>query len=316
MLNGGAVDGTNRFWDKSSQIVVSVNGKIAYLAEHSMCDGITTSKFVNTILDEMAHDSVGVPAEDPENIALAPPTEIRFQHLSTSILKSIDKAQLHFEEQMKDKESEVLLFHGFGSDEIKTKFKLSPDAFAQMAIQLAGRQVFQSFKATYESTQTRTFAHGRTEVTRVLTQESANFCEAMVNEQTTQDKQALQALLQLACKSHGEFVQQAVKGLGCDRHLLALKLVASPEEMLPLFSNDLYKKSGKWEISTSGLLGERIDGWSFGEVVPTGVGVAYSVMKNRLRFTVTSSTKGKEKLAGQFCAALEDSLVKMKQLYE
>jgi carnitine O-acetyltransferase len=99
----------------------------------------------------------------------SPPQEVLLT-LSPSAKKSIATAKRNFYSGMAEKESDVLLFEGFGSDAIKSRFKLSPDAVAQMAIQVAGRSVFGSYRATYESTQTRTFSEGRTEVTRVVSE--------------------------------------------------------------------------------------------------------------------------------------------------
>jgi carnitine O-acetyltransferase len=58
----------------------------------------------------------------------------------------------------------VLTFDGFGSDFIK-KSGNPPDAFVQVAMQLAAYRLFGETVGTYESTQVRPFRHGRTEVT-------------------------------------------------------------------------------------------------------------------------------------------------------
>ena len=58
----------------------------------------------------------------------------------------------------------VLAFDGFGSDFIK-KSGNPPDAFVQVAMQLATYRLFGEQVGTYESTQVRPFRHGRTEVT-------------------------------------------------------------------------------------------------------------------------------------------------------
>ena len=54
-------------------------------------------------------------------------------------------------------------YTGYGKGLIK-KFKMSPDAYAQMAIQLAYYRLKGTVRATYESAQTRKFLAGRTEV--------------------------------------------------------------------------------------------------------------------------------------------------------
>jgi hypothetical protein len=56
-----------------------------------------------------------------------------------------------------------------------------PDAFIQMALQLAWFKTRQEFTATYETVLTRMFKHGRTETLRTLTKESRAWVLAMSN---------------------------------------------------------------------------------------------------------------------------------------
>jgi len=58
-----------------------------------------------------------------------------------------------------------------------------------------------------------------------------------------------------------------------------------------------------------------MDGWAFGEVVPDGIGVGYSVQQNRLRYSVTSRHPN-EKWAARVCQGLEDSLSLMASLFD
>ena len=316
MLHGG--NGTNRFWDKSFQLAVTANGKLAYTGEHSMTDGTTTTRFVNFVLDRMFKDaeSQQAPAK-PQPVAKGPysqgataplpePEYLPFK-LSKESIADIKRAEATFTGMSASKEFEVCMFYGYGADKIKT-FGTSPDAFAQLAIQLAYRKTFGHCRATYESTQTRTYMHGRTEVTRSVSIESERFCDAVQN---ALPKEQIYKSLVEACKAHSEYTGKASKGLGCDRHLLALKFLIKQGEKVPsLYSDPGYTRSGHWAISTSGLVGELMDGWCFGEVVPDGIGVGYSVQKQRLRFTV-SSRHPKELWARRMCQALEESLVLM-----
>jgi len=60
-------------------------------------------------------------------------------------------------------------------------YKFSPDAFIQMAIQLAWYKTRGEFTATYETILTRMFKHGRTETLRTLTRESWQWVLSMVD---------------------------------------------------------------------------------------------------------------------------------------
>lgn len=319
MLHGGK--GTNRFWDKSFQLAVTSNGKLAYTGEHSLTDGMTTTRLVNYVLEKMFKDpessqyvdelkAKGVYAKN-STTPLLEPEFLSFEMKQASI-KAIKQAELTFTQMSASKDFEVLMFFGFGADRIKS-FGVSPDAFTQLAIQLAYRKVFGHCRGTYESTQTRTFMHGRTEVTRSVSVESEAFCDAV---QKSQSRKQLQAKLVEACTQHSNFSKLASKGMGCDRHLLALKLLIKEGETVPsLYSDPGYVRSGHWAISTSGLVGELMDGWCFGEVVPDGLGIGYSVQNKRLRFSVSSRHR-QEKWASRMCQALEESLVLMGELFE
>lgn len=59
--------------------------------------------------------------------------------------------------------------------------KVSPDAFIQMALQLAYWRDQGQFSATYETASTRMFAHGRTEVIRTFSTDSRAFVLGMAD---------------------------------------------------------------------------------------------------------------------------------------
>lgn len=62
------------------------------------------------------------------------------------------------------------------------KCRVSPDAFIQMALQLAYYRNAGRFSLTYEASMTRLFREGRTETVRPCTIESAEFVKAMLND--------------------------------------------------------------------------------------------------------------------------------------
>jgi len=68
-------------------------------------------------------------------------------------------------------------YAGYGKNLIK-KFKMSPDAYAQMAIQLAYYRLKGTVRATYESAQTRKFLAGRTEA-RGAAVEGGGWCTTL-----------------------------------------------------------------------------------------------------------------------------------------
>lgn len=63
--------------------------------------------------------------------------------------------------------------------------KLSPDAYIQMALQLAWMKDQGKPTAIYETASTRFFLHGRTDVIRSFSKESLLFVQSMMDERAT-----------------------------------------------------------------------------------------------------------------------------------
>ncbi|KTG37384.1 hypothetical protein cypCar_00037546, partial [Cyprinus carpio] len=137
----------NRWFDKSFTLIVYKNGKIGVNTEHSWAD--------SPIIGHMWECQVIIEG-------------------SYMIAKGIaDDVDFH-----------GCLFNEFGKSLIK-KCRTSPDAFIQLALQLAHYRDKGEFCLTYESSMTRMFREGRTETVRSCTCESTAFVKAMEDERTT-----------------------------------------------------------------------------------------------------------------------------------
>jgi carnitine O-acetyltransferase len=165
---------------------------------------------------------------------------------------------------------QVQSFQGYGSNAIK-KMGYSPDAYVQIAMQLATYRLWKEQGGTYEATQVCPFLHGRTETTRTVSPASEAFIKTMglrpkrdeINESKRQEKLAL---LQEAVSSHVKYIGSAAKAMGVDRHFLGLALSVNEGEPAPsLFSHPLYARSKTWRVSTSHLTHPRFDSWGYGE---------------------------------------------------
>ena len=84
------------------------------------------------------------------------------------------------EKLLNDVDLHILVFSDFGKGLIKD-CRLSPDAFIQMALQLAYFRDIGQHHLTYEASMTRLFREGRTETVRSCSIESSNWVKAMVN---------------------------------------------------------------------------------------------------------------------------------------
>ena len=125
--------------------------------------------------------------------------------------------------------------------------RLSPDAYIQMALQLAYYRDFGKFSLTYEASMTRLFREGRTETVRSCTIESSAWVLAMEDKSSNSDERM--KLLQAACKQHQEGYLNAMCGRGVDRHLFCLYVVSKYLEVDSPFLKEVV--SEPWRLSTS-----------------------------------------------------------------
>jgi carnitine O-palmitoyltransferase 1 len=141
----------------------------------------------------------------------------------------------------------LVLKHGAFGKGIMKKCKLSPDAFIQMALQLAYYRDFGKFSLTYEASMTRLYREGRTETVRSCSIESCAWVRAM--EDSTKTTQERIKLLRDACDHHQKLYLEAMTGKGVDRHLFCLYIVSKYLEIDSPFLNEVI--SEPWRLSTS-----------------------------------------------------------------
>jgi carnitine O-acetyltransferase len=213
----------------------------------------------------------------------------------------------------------VLSFQGYGSNFIKHA-GFSPDAFVQVAMQLATYRLWGKQAGTYEATQVRLFLHGRTETTRSVSAESAVFVHRLglrpaLDEHDASVRAEKMRLLHDAVNAHVQYIGQSAQAQGVDRHFLGLSLLVKDGETLPdLYSDPVFQRSKRWRVSTSHLTHPKFDGWGYGQVVPDGVGLAYSIHPRHCIFNITAlkETGCTDKLS----ALLEEAMLELRTLVE
>uniref|UniRef100_W8B1P8 Carnitine O-palmitoyltransferase 1, liver isoform n=3 Tax=Ceratitis capitata TaxID=7213 RepID=W8B1P8_CERCA len=200
------------------------------------------------------------------------------------------------------------------------KCRLSPDAYIQMALQLAYYRDAGRFSLTYEASMTRLFREGRTETVRPCTIESAAWVKAMEDDNTTNEERV--KLLQKACDRHQLGYQDAMCGRGIDRHLFCLYVVSKYLEVDSPFLNEVL--SEPWRLSTSQTphgQTPKMDlkkhpncissGGGFGPVADDGYGVSYIIAgENLIFFHISAKLNCKQTDVHRFgeniCKALAD----------
>ena len=319
-LHGGETSGMNRWFDKSIQFFCTNNGKAGYLGEHSMMDGMPCVALANHVTSQTyetvsAKSSQATTATTVENIF----ERITPQLVHSNIPEFIQNAKAHFMKLTGDHDLHVQSFQGYGSNFMK-KCGFSPDAYVQIAMQLATYRLWGEQAGTYEATQVRPFLHGRTETTRTISIANEAFVKKMglFPNFIERDKLAREEkvnLLRAAVDSHIEYIGNAAKAMGVDRHFLGLSMLVKDGEVAPdLYSHPLFIRSKRWRVSTSNLTHPNFENWGYGEVFPDGVGLAYSVKSDSCCFNVTALKD--LQWTDRLCHHLEEALLEMQTLVE
>jgi carnitine O-acetyltransferase len=175
-------------------------------------------------------------------------------------------------------------FDDFGANRVK-EWGLSPDAFAQLALQLAHVRTKGFVGATYESIATRQFDHGRTEAMRVVTKEILQFVAIMQN--GTAGPAEKIATLRAAANKHVQRAKECQDGQAPEQHLWELMLIQkrSGEELgvteeMALFSSPGWVKMRHDYLSTSSVMSDFVTQYGFGSTSPDCIGVGYAVRSN------------------------------------
>ncbi|KAL7014655.1 hypothetical protein ACKWTF_016048 [Chironomus riparius] len=236
------------WFDKTFTVNIGTNAKSTCNVEHSWADALVISRlFEETMIyDIHDYDSEGNIKSNTEFEYKIKPRRLEWDFTNENLISRIDQA---YEDGMKlynDVDFQIVVFTEFGKGYIKT-CKLSPDAFCQMALQLAYFRDFGKFSLTYEASMTRLFRDGRTETVRACSIESSAWVRAMEDPKSTTKEKV--RLLKVACERHQKAYLEAMTGKGIDRHLFCLYIVARYLEVKSPFLEELL--SEPWRMSTS-----------------------------------------------------------------
>ncbi|MGH3670882.1 MAG: choline/carnitine O-acyltransferase, partial [Pseudonocardiaceae bacterium] len=126
-------DSGNRWFDKALSLIVFPDGTAGLNGEHCKLDGTTIVRFIDAILDSPAQERSGRSAAEP----LGTPAFARLDFvLDAGLRADVQAAAAAFAAYAADTASATLVIEGFTSERVK-QLGMSPDAFAQMAFQLA-----------------------------------------------------------------------------------------------------------------------------------------------------------------------------------
>ncbi|XP_030894267.1 carnitine O-palmitoyltransferase 1, liver isoform [Leptonychotes weddellii] len=323
LLHGRCFD---RWFDKSFTFIAFKNGKIGMNAEHSWADAPIVAHLWEYVLAmdsfHLGYAEDGHCKGDP-NPNIPYPTRLQWdipEECQEVIETSLNSANI----LANDVDFHSFPFHTFGKGLIK-KCRTSPDAFVQLALQLAHYQDMGKFCLTYEASMTRLFREGRTETVRSCTAESCNFVLAMVD--PTQTVEQRLRLFQIASEKHQHLYRLAMTGSGIDRHLFCLYVVSKYLAVDSPFLKEVL--SEPWRLSTSQTPQQQVElfdlernpeyvssGGGFGPVADDGYGVSYILVgENLISFHISSKFSSPETDSHRFGKHLKQAMTDIISLF-
>ncbi|CAG8696832.1 16599_t:CDS:2 [Dentiscutata erythropus] len=303
-----AYNGRNRWFDKTIQLIFANNGRAGVNGEHSSVDGTVVGRLFNYIISNES-------AQDPQNtspLELPPPQYLKW-FVDTYIINTIQQAQINIQAAIDNIDSVLLYYNEYGSNWIKNA-KVSPDAFVQIAIQLAYYKRYGESCSTYETASTRGFLHGRLETLRTCSVDTTAFTKAFCDPNIEKDE--IVSLLMKAIKSHTEYIISAINGRGVDCHLLGLQsqIHDGEKSRATLFTDPSYAQAMHFKLRTSNLSPGLGFHTGMETIVPDAYAIAYIIEKDKLKIGISSNKKCKETDSVIFRKALKESLNDLREI--
>ncbi|XP_065052608.1 carnitine O-palmitoyltransferase 1, liver isoform-like [Rhopilema esculentum] len=319
-------NGYNRWFDKSFTLIVCKNGKVGFNTEHSWADAPVMGQVAEWVMvedvEKLKYTEDGHCKGEPEFANWPWFMKLRWdinEDCQAIIEKSAEDAKLLID----DVDLHLMIHDEYGK-RIMKQIKTSPDAFIQVALQMAFFKDAGHCCLTYEAAMTRLFRDGRTETVRSCTMDTKNFIVAMNDANISREERI--RLFRKATDNHVKLYRQAMTGQGIDRHLFCLYVVSKYLEVeVPFLQKVL---SEPWRLSTSqtpcGQTGRvdfnkrtdlRLAGGGFGPVDDKGYGVSYIICgDDLLSFHVSCKKSCSSTDAKKFSGYIRKSMQEIKEL--
>ncbi len=265
-------DSGNRWFDKAVSFLVFADGTAGINVEHCELDGTTILGFTDALLSQER-----TRREAPEGVPAFEPVEFV---LNDVLREDARAAGESFAAYANATATKTVSFE-FGADRAK-QLGMSPDAFAQMAYQLAHKRAKGLTGATYESIATRQYRNGRTEAMRVVTPEVLAFVAVMDDPDASVETR--RTAFRAAAAKHVARAKECQAGDAPEQHLWELQLIQKRrgvEESPALYSSPGWLVMRDDYLSTSSAPSQNIQYFGFGSTSPQCVGIAYVLLPDR-----------------------------------
>ncbi|XP_046397600.1 peroxisomal carnitine O-octanoyltransferase [Ischnura elegans] len=305
----------NRWVDKSLNMVFFDNSVVGAICDHAQYDGmvsIQTFHYVYLAIGEIKGEWDGSRAVRD----LPFPKELEFD-LDSNLHQQLSRIKGAPQDIKYTPLCARQNFHLYGKDFISS-FKLHPDSFVQMALQLAYYRLHGRPAPTYETATTRSFYNGRTETVRSCSFEAITWVKAMLNDKISEKDR--KSLLEKAINKHNQLMKQGKANAGCDRHLFGLQCIAMEKglEVPEIFKDPAWAKSGgggNFVLSTS-LVGYTPMGGCVAPMCLDGYGTFYNICPESIHFSISAWRGSSESSSPKFANSIGKSLVAMKRTLE
>ncbi|EDV28147.1 uncharacterized protein TRIADDRAFT_20587 [Trichoplax adhaerens] len=308
---GSLFNSGNRWFDKTIELIIGPDGLIGANYEHSAGEGPP----VVTALDHVCNYCMNNRLSTNENINPESLPTVRPLHwlITHQTRNDILQATTKINKLAKDVDLRAIVFDAFGANLVRS-YKLSPDGFFQIAMQLAYYRLHGRSPPTYESGGTRQYILGRTETIRSATIESDTFARAI--DWPSYSNQERRELMLAALNRHKDVTIKAITGHGWDRHLLGMKLIAMEQGLeVPELHKDVgYTKSTRILLSTSQVSSNCDLSLFFGPTAPDCYGVCYSPNPNNYRYSCSTFNSCPDTNGKLFAELVSKSLLDMQAL--
>ncbi|XP_028263273.1 carnitine O-palmitoyltransferase 1, liver isoform isoform X2 [Parambassis ranga] len=323
LLHGKCYD---RWFDKSFNLIIFKNGTMGLNAEHSWADAPIIGHLWEHVLSmdpvKLGYTENGHCCGEPHP-NLPGPQRLQWD-IPAECQETIESSLTVARTLADDVDCHSFPFSEFGKGLIK-KCRTSPDAFIQIALQLAHYRDKGKFCLTYEASMTRLFREGRTETVRSCTVETCAFVHSMIRDETTEERLRL---LKVAAEKHQNLYRLAMTGQGIDRHLFCLYVVSKYLGEDSAFLKEVL--SEPWRLSTSQTPLQQVElfdlvrhpeyvssGGGFGPVADDGYGVSYIILgEDLINFHISSKHSSPETDSHRFGANIRKAMMDILDLFQ
>ena len=282
-------DSGDRWFDKAVSLIVFEDGTAGINVEHCRLDGTTVLNFVDILLSASAEEHSLQSGARSQGL---PTIEAIEFVLDGDLQADVRAAAASFEAYAANTATSILSLEDFGGNRAK-QLRISPDAFAQMACQLAHKRAKGLVGATYESIATRQYQRGRTEAMRVVTPEVVRFVAAMDDPEA--DAVTRRAAFRAAAEKHVERAKECQAGQAPEQHLWELQLIQKRRgealgvtEPPALYETPGWLKMRDDYLSTSSAPSTNIQHFGFGSTSSRCIGVAYVLLPDRFNLYLST----------------------------